>query len=80
MMMKKNLTPLSEVDPLVITEQNYQELVHKKVGAWSDCQSQLEWLAKLHYLRDGFKASKLSKDDFAQREERLVLLWLKKHL
>ena len=70
-----NLVTLSPEFPLWIQPEEYQRLTQKKQGGWSHCDSQLEWLAKLHYLRQGFKEGRLQKDDFYKKEEDLVLAW-----
>ena len=37
---------------------------------------EIEWLAKLHYLREGYRAGKLTEEQFDERESRLVQAWL----
>jgi len=54
--MPVNLRPHSEKQPLVIEDAEYRQLVQHKTGGWSQCADETEWLAKLHYLRDGRSA------------------------
>jgi hypothetical protein len=75
-----NLRPLSESDPLPVEEAEYERLVKRTEGGWSECADETEWLAKLHYLRSGFKAGKLDRTQFEEREARLVQTWLKRRL
>ena len=80
--MAVKLRPLSPSDPLLIEESEYQALVARKEQkekgpGWSHCADETEWLAKLHYLREGFKAGKLTPQDFRERESRLVESWLR---
>lgn len=70
-----NLTGLSEDFPLAISEKEYQALISKKNRGWSHPESEKEWLAKLHYLRKGFKEGKIDRTSFAQREKELILNW-----
>jgi hypothetical protein len=78
--MPVNLRPHSEKQPLVIEDSAYQELVQRKAGGWSQCADETEWLAKLHYLREGLRAGKLTQVDFDERESRLVVGWLRRRL
>ena len=71
-----NLRPDSTEAPLWIEEPEYGELVKRKQDGWSHCQDETEWLAKLYYLRAGRREGKLTAEDFAERESRLVLGWL----
>ncbi len=59
----------------LVSEDEYDQLVQKKEGGWSQCESSLEMLAKLHYLRLGFDAGKIQESDFLEREQMLVLNW-----
>ena len=76
---KINLRPLSK-EPLWLSQEAYRALVRRQQGGWSRCDDQTEWLAKLHYLRKGWETQKLSREDFDQREERLVLTYLQRLL
>lgn len=78
--MPVNLRPQSDKQPLVIEDSVYQELVQRKAGGWSQCADETEWLAKLHYLREGLRAGKLNQADFEERETRLVVGWLRRRL
>ena len=78
--MAVKLRPLSSSDPLMIEESEYQALVARKEKGWSHCADETEWLAKIHYLREGFKAGKLTPQDFRERESRLVESWLRKRV
>lgn len=76
-----NLLELSPDNPLKIKKAEYDALknlthVRKEKQSWSYCKSQKEWLVKLHYLRSGFKAKRLSEEQFLEREEQLVLGFL----
>jgi len=77
--MAVNLRPLSE-HPLLLDEAEYEALVQRKQGGWSECADETEWLAKLHYLRNGLQAGKLTAEQFEEREERLVQAWLRRQL
>jgi hypothetical protein len=70
-----NLRPLSS-QPLLIEEAEYQSLVQRANGGWSRCADETEWLAKLHYLRVGYRDGKLTQQQFEERELRLVQTWL----
>lgn len=81
------LRPHSTEHPLAIGEEEYERLVERGKrgqpgqrgeGGWSQCQDESEWLAKLHYLRNGLREGKLTQEAFAERESRLVLGWLRK--
>ena len=74
--MNIELRPLS-AQPLSIGEEEYRRLVNKSEGGWSRCADVTEWLAKLHYLRDGLKTGKLDRTTFEARESRLVENWLR---
>lgn len=76
--MSVNLRPLSGEAPLEIETREYEDLVARKEGGWSHCADETEWLAKLHYLREGFKAGRLERAAFEDREARLVEAWLKR--
>jgi len=71
-----NLTIFSSENPVMIDNEKYSQLVKKKgANGWTFCDSQMEWLCKLHYLRKGLKEQKLSPSDFADKERRLVVNW-----
>ena len=78
--MKINLRPLSERAPTWVLPEAYEELTQRKEKGWSTCQDEQEWLAKLHYLREGFRAEKLTREAFETRELRLVKDWLEQML
>ena len=73
-----NLRPLSETEPLLVDEREYEQLVRRSEGGWSLCADETEWLAKLHYLRAGLRDGKLDSDQFSERETRLVVNWIRK--
>jgi len=75
-----NLRPLSQAAPLWVEEDEYQRLVQRAEGGWSQCADETEWLAKLHYLRAGLQAGKLEPGQFEERETRLVQGWLRRRL
>jgi hypothetical protein len=72
------LRPFSEHTPQPIEEADYDRLVKRAREGWSACSDETEWLAKLHYLRAGFRQGKLDRAQFEQRETRLVVDWLKR--
>ncbi|MCH8077538.1 MAG: hypothetical protein IIC13_14925 [SAR324 cluster bacterium] len=76
--MPVKLRPLSDNDPLQIESGEYDLLIARREGGWSHCSSETEWLAKLHYLRQGLKTGKLERAAFEERERRLVEGWLKR--
>ena len=67
------LTPYSRENPLKISSDEYEKLVHTNEKGWSHCDSKEECLAKLHYLRSGFSQGKISIGDFNEREKKLVI-------
>ena len=73
--MSIDLRPHSS-QPLLVDEAEYDRLVKRAEGGWSRCADETEWLAKLHYLRDGLRAGKLTGRQFEERESRLVQTWL----
>lgn len=75
-----NLRPLSQAEPLWIEEAEYERLVRRTEGGWSQCADETEWLAKLHYLRAGLRDGKLEPSQFEERESRLVMGWLRRRL
>lgn len=78
--MPVNLRPYSEAQPLEISDEEYRRLVQRKAGGWSQCADETEWLAKLHYLREGLRAGKLTQAEFEERETRLVVGWLRRRV
>ena len=75
--MPVNLRPQSESGQIWVEDEEYQRLVKRAEGGWSRCTDEVEWLAKLHYLREGFRAGKMSREDFTERETRLVTGWIR---
>jgi len=73
-----NLANLSADFPIWISEEEYNTLKTKKNGGWSNCDTQKEWMVKLHYLRKGFKEQKIPRDDFFKRETDLIMRWWSK--
>jgi len=73
-----NLVTLSPEHPIAIMEEEYDRMVNLKDRGWSHCESQNEWLAKLHYLRKGFKEGNISQESFQSKEAELVLNWWKR--
>ncbi|MDH5751243.1 MAG: hypothetical protein OEZ59_02340 [Deltaproteobacteria bacterium] len=74
--MAVNLRPFSTRNPLWIQDSDYTDCIGRKQKGWSNCRDETEWLAKLHYLRQGFSEGKLARDSFEEREMRLVQSWL----
>jgi hypothetical protein len=70
-----NLTPNASEHPVQVAEEEYYQLVYRKEKGWSHCDSRLEYLAKLHYLREGFANGKIEELAFKDREAKLVLGW-----
>lgn len=68
------------ISPLEIDPTEYQSLVQLKQCGWTVCQTQREWLAKLHYLRTGRKEGKIDEASFQEKEKALVLNWWKRFL
>ncbi len=78
--MPVNVRPESETSPLWLDDAEYERLVKRSEGGWSRCRDETEWLAKLHYLREGYDAAKLDRSEFEEREYRLVVGWLKRFI
>ncbi len=74
------LMPHAISHPIEISEDEYAQLVRLKQYGWSVCQTEREWLVKLHYLRQGLKEGKIDETTFQQRETALVLNWLRKDI
>ena len=70
-----NVANLSEEFPIWVPEEEYNRLKGKKNNGWSNCDTQMEWMVKLHYLRKGFKEQRIKRDDFFNREKELILRW-----
>ena len=77
-MLMISLTPNAIDYPIEIESAKYEQLVRQKSQGWSVCHSQKEWLAKLHYLRQGKKEGKIKEAAFQERERALVLSWWRK--
>ncbi len=73
-----NVANLSPDYPLEVSPEEYEDLKKKKHNGWSNCDSQKEWMVKLHYLRKGFKEGKISPQVFFEREKDLVVCWWRK--
>lgn len=71
------LTPHAQHHPLMISQSQYDVLVRRTEDGWSACKTVEEFLAKLHYLKEGFIAGKLEEASFLEREQRLVIQWWK---
>ena len=67
------LTPHALENPLEVSPEEYEKLVHIKDKGWSHCISKEEFLAKLHYLRAGLTEGKIDEDEFIEREKKLVI-------
>ncbi|MBS1254297.1 MAG: hypothetical protein MAG581_00086 [Deltaproteobacteria bacterium] len=67
------LTPHALENPLEVSPEEYEKLVHIKDKGWSHCNSKEEFLAKLHYLRAGLTEGKIDEDEFIEREKKLVI-------
>jgi len=70
-----NVSQLSEKFPTWVSPDEYDRLKDLKVSGWSKCQTQKEWMVKLHYLRSGFKEGRVTRERFFQIEKELVLNW-----
>lgn len=75
-----SLTPHARQFPIEVDPTEYQRLVQQKQHGWSVCQTQNEWLAKLHYLREGKKEGKIDEAAFQEKEKTLILNWWSKSL
>ena len=69
------LTPYSQENPLEVSSEEYEKLFHSNEKGWSHCDSKEEYLAKLHYLREGFAQGKIAEADFLTREEKIVVAY-----
>ena len=70
-----NIANLAPDFPIEVTPEEYDELIKRKGNGWSHCKDQKEWMAKLHYLRKGFKAGKIPSQQFFAKEQDLVINW-----
>ena len=68
-----SLTPYSRENPVKVSLEDYEKLVHMNEKSWSHCDSKEEYLAKLHYLREGCAKGKIAESDFHEREEKMVV-------
>ena len=68
-----SLTPYSRENSVKISLDNYEKLVRRNKKGWSHCDSKEEYLAKLHYLREGCAHGKITESDFHEREEKIVI-------
>ena len=76
-----NLTPLAEEHPYLVSASDYNRLKNLKgQGSWTKCQSDLEWMVKLHFVRKLFKEKKIDHHKFQKTEKELVVSWLSKSL
>ena len=67
------LTPHALENPVEVTQEEYDKLVHMKERGWSHCNSKEEFLAKLLYLRGGLPQGKINAIEFLEREKKLVI-------
>ena len=67
------LTPHALENPVEVTQEEYDKLVHMKERGWSHCNSKEEFLVKLHYLRGGLTQGKINEIEFLEREKKLVI-------
>jgi hypothetical protein len=73
-----NVANLSEDFPIWVSEDEYDTLIKLKRNGWSNCNTQTEWMVKLHYLRSGFKEKKIAREEFFKREKELIIRWWSK--
>ena len=67
------LTPHALESPVEVSKEEYEKLIHMKDNGWSHCSSKEEFLAKLHYLRGGLTQGKINKNEFLEKEKKLVM-------
>ena len=72
------LTPHALENPVEVSKEEYEKLVHMKENGWSHCNSKEEFLAKLHYLRGGLTQSKINEIEFMEKENKLVITYWNK--
>lgn len=74
------VTPYANTYPIQIPQSEYDQFVQKKERGWSVCQSQQEFLCKLHYLRAGYLNGKIGDSAFREKEIKLILNWWNSNL
>ena len=67
------LTQHALENPVEVSKEEYEKLIHMKDNGWSHCSSKEEFLAKLHYLRGGLTQGKINKIEFLEKEKKLVM-------
>ena len=67
------LTPHALENPVEVSKEEYEKLIHMKDNGWSHCSSKEEFLAKLHYLRGGLTQGKINEIEFLEKEKKLVI-------
>ena len=67
------LTPNALENFVEVSQEEYNKLIHMKERGWSFCNSKEEFLAKLHYLREGLSQGKINETEFLERENKLVI-------
>ena len=67
------LTQHALENPVEVSKEEYEKLIHMKDNGWSHCSSKEEFLAKLHYLRGGLTQGKINKNEFLEKEKKLVM-------
>jgi len=75
-----NLTPHAGKFSIFVEEEEYKELIGKKNPGWSETESEREFLAKLHYLRQGMEKKKANPKLILEKEEALVVKYWQKFL
>ena len=68
-----NLTPFSQENFLEISVEDYERLIHINEKGWSYCNSKLEYMAKLHYLRSVFFQGKI--EEAKQFKDKFDVIW-----
>ena len=77
-MEKINLAAAIENSEYWIEKNHYDALKNKKNKSWTDCESEQEWLVKLHYLRSLKKEKKIESTKFNIYEQKLIIKWWEK--
>ena len=67
------LTQHALENPVEVSKEEYEKLIHMKDNGWSHCSSKEEFLAKLHYLRGGLTQGKIKEIEFLEKEKKLVM-------
>tara|TARA_B100000945_G_scaffold283313_1_gene252279 strand:+ start:974 stop:1207 length:234 start_codon:yes stop_codon:yes gene_type:complete len=67
------LTPNALENPVEVSQEEFEKLFRTKDRGWSHCNSKEEFLAKLHYLREGLTHGKINEIEFLERERKLVI-------